>query len=126
VIEDYDIIPYLFISDLLVSDISSVINEFSLLDRPIVLYDVPRLIGFHKRKELKRGLKTSDLEDWGRDVGVIVNDMDSLRKAIQHGLEHPEEKSEMRREFVQRFFHKPGTATDRAVEKIYQLLNLSP
>ena len=39
IIEDYDIIPYLFISDLLVSDISSVINEFCLLNRPIVLYD---------------------------------------------------------------------------------------
>ena len=126
VIEDYDIIPYLFISDLLISDISSVINEFSLLDKPIVLYDVPRLIGFHKRKELKRGLKTSDLEDWGRDVGVIVNDMDNLKKAIQHGLEHPEEKSEIRREFARKFFYKPGTATDRAVEKIYQLLNLTP
>jgi CDP-glycerol glycerophosphotransferase (TagB/SpsB family) len=126
VIEDYDIIPYLFISDLLVSDISSVINEFCLLDRPIVLYDVPRLIRFHKRKELARGVKTSDLEDWGRDVGVIVSDMDSLRKTIQHGLEHPEEKGEIRREFTQRFFYKPGTATERAVEKIYKLLNLSP
>jgi len=125
VIEDYDIIPYLFISDLLVSDISSVINEFCLLDRPIVLYDVPRLIQFHKRKELKRGLQSSDLEDWGREVGVIANDMDSLRKAIQHGLEQPEEKSEIRKEFIQKFFYKPGTATDRAVGKIYQLLNLS-
>ena len=124
IIEDYNIIPYLFISDLLVSDISSVINEFCLVDRPIVLYDVPRLIRFHKKKELGRGLKTSDLEDWGRDTGVIVNDMDSLRKAIQHGLEHPDEKSEIRRSFAQRFFHKPGTATDRAIEKIYQLLNL--
>jgi len=124
VIEDYDIIPYLFISDLLVSDISSVINEFSLLDRPIVLYDVPRLIRFHKRKELKRGLKTSDLEDWGRDVGVIVDDMDGLKKAIHYELEHPEEKSAFRKEFAQRFFYKPGTATERAVEKIYQLLNL--
>ena len=125
VIEDYDIIPYLFVSDLLVSDISSVINEFCLVDRPIVLYDVPRLIRFHKRKELERGLQTSDLEDWGRDVGVIVNDMGSLKKAIQHGLEHPEEKSGVRRAFAQRFFYKPGTATDRAIEKIYQLLNLA-
>lgn len=124
-IEDYDIIPYLFISDLLVSDISSVINEFCLVDRPIVLYDVPRLIRFHKRKELARGLQTSDLENWGRDVGVIVNDMDGLRNAIQHGLEHPDEKSEVRKAFTQRFFYKPGTATDRAVEKIYQLLNLA-
>ena len=124
IIEDYNIIPYLFISDLLVSDISSVINEFCLVDRPIVLYDVPRLIRFHKKKELGRGLKTSDLEDWGRDTGVIVNDMDSLRKAIQHGLKHPDEKSEVRRSFAQRFFYKPGTATDRAIEKIYQLLSL--
>ncbi len=126
VIDDYDVVPYLFVSDLLVSDISSVVNEFCLLDRPIVLYDVPRLIQFHKRKELARGLTTSDLEDWGREVGTIVNDMEGLRKALEHGIENPQEKSELRRAFVQKFFYKPGTATERAVEKIYQLLNLPP
>ena len=79
---------------------------------------------FHKNKELERGLQTSDLEEWGRDVGVIVNDMASLRKAIQYELEHPREKSEIRRAFAQRFFYKPGKATQRAIEKIYQLLSL--
>ncbi len=124
IIEDYDIVPYLYVSDLLVSDISSVVNEYTLLDRPIVLFDVPRLIRFHKRKEIERGLSSSDLEEWGRDVGTIVGEMNGLKGAIEHGLSHPEEKRDIRKEFANRFFFEPGTATDRAVQKTYELLGL--
>jgi CDP-glycerol glycerophosphotransferase (TagB/SpsB family) len=124
IVEDYDIVPYLYVSDLLVSDISSVVNEYTLLDRPIVLFDVPRLIQFHKRKEIERGLSSSDLEEWGRDVGTVVKDMEGLKGAIERGLSHPEEKRDIRREFAERFFFQPGSATDRAVQKIYELLGL--
>jgi hypothetical protein len=123
---DYDIVPYLFISDLLISDISSVVNEFSLLDRPMVLIDVPRLISHHKKMELKRGLDSSDLEDWGQSAGYLVKDMDRLTNAVTHCLEHPEEKQETRQEFTRRFFFNPGHATSRAVEKIYELMGLDP
>lgn len=122
---DYDVVPYLYLSDLLISDISSVVNEFSLLDRPIVLIDVPRLISNYKRIELARGLATSDLEQWGQSVGHLAKDMKDLPEIITYCLEHPEEKKDVRREFSSRFFFNPGTATDKAVAKIYGLLNLT-
>jgi hypothetical protein len=123
---DYDVVPYLYLSDLLISDISSVVNEFSLLDRPIVLIDVPRLIANYRRIEQKRGLAVCDLEQWGQSVGQLVKDMESLPQTVQHGLAHPEEKKDIRHEFARRFFFSPGTATDRALEKIYALLGLEP
>lgn len=126
VIHDYDVVPYLFASDLLVSDISSVVNEFSLLNRPMVLFAVPRLIAFHKKVEAKRGVASSDLADWGQDVGTAVQKPDELQKAIACCLEHPAEKEAMRREFAQRFFFNPGQATEKAVHKIYELLALEP
>lgn len=121
---DYDVVPYLFISDLLISDISSVVNEFTLLDRPIVLIHVPRLIANYKRIEQRRGLAVCDLEQWGQSVGHLVQDMRDLTGIVTHALEHPEEKRDIRREFASRFFFNPGHATDRAIAKIYELLGL--
>jgi hypothetical protein len=120
----YDVTPYLFISDLLISDISSVVNEFTLLNRPIVLIDVPRLISHHKRIELDRGLSSSDLEDWGQSAGYLVKDMEKLGNAVTHCLENPDEKQEIRKEFARKFFFNPGKATEMAVNKIYDLLKL--
>lgn len=123
---DYDVVPYLYLSDLLVSDISSVVNEFTLLDRPMALIDVPRLISNYARIEKKRGLETCDLAAWGQSAGELVRDMRDLPGVITRGLEHPEHKSDIRRAFAGRFFYHPGRATDRAVAKIYELLGLSP
>jgi len=124
VITDYDIVPYLFASDLLISDISSVVNEFSLLDRPMVLIHVPRLISHHKKIELRRGLASSDLETWGQDAGCLVKDIGRISAAVTHCLEHPEERREVRQEFARRFFYNPGRATELALAKLYELLGL--
>ena len=123
---DYDVVPYLFLSDLLISDISSVVNEFTLLDRPMVLIDVPRLISNYQRIEKKRGLETCDLADWGQSAGELVKDMKELPAIINDCLQNPGKKKDIRREFRERFFFNPGHATDAAVAKIYELLNLPP
>jgi CDP-glycerol glycerophosphotransferase (TagB/SpsB family) len=125
VVHDYDVVPYLYASDLLVSDISSVVNEFSLLNRPMVLFAVPRLIAFHKKVEAKRGLESSDLEDWGQDVGTTVQKPDELQRAIDYSLGHAAEKEAVRKKFAQQFFFNPGQATEKALQKIYALLALS-
>jgi hypothetical protein len=49
-----------------------------------------------------------------------------MEEAIDYGLAHPQEKSEIRKEFAQKFFYNLGGATDKAVEKIYELLELDP
>jgi hypothetical protein len=123
---DFDVVPYLYISDLLISDISSVVNEFTLLDRPMALIDVPRLISNYQRIEKKRGQESCDLADWGQSVGELVKDMKDLPAIITDCLEHPEKKQSVRREFAERFFFNPGHATDTAVAKLYELLNLAP
>jgi hypothetical protein len=49
-----------------------------------------------------------------------------MKEAIDYGLAHPREKSEIRKEFARKFFYNLGSATDKAVEKIYDLLELDP
>ncbi|MFG0317393.1 MAG: CDP-glycerol glycerophosphotransferase family protein [Planctomycetota bacterium JB042] len=111
-----DIVPFLAAADLLVSDASSVANEFTLLDRPILFMDVEDLPGKLKPK--------ADLETWGRRAGWVVPGPDEVGDAVEHALAHPDEHREVRRALAEDLFHDPGNATDRAIRAILDLLEL--
>ncbi|GAB4317606.1 MAG: hypothetical protein Kow0059_10700 [Candidatus Sumerlaeia bacterium] len=117
-IEDPDIIPWLRIADLLVSDASSVANEYLLLNRPIVFLDVPQL--FEKYKE------TIDLDGWGRKTGTVVGNVRDAVKAVKSGLAGEDGLSEVRRAAAADYFYNPGRATAAAIARIYSLLDLDP
>jgi hypothetical protein len=40
-VTDFDVVPYLLVADLLITDASSVSNEYALLDRPMVFLESP-------------------------------------------------------------------------------------
>ena len=98
------------IADLLISDASSVANEFALLDRPIVFLDVPELIELTLRKGARL-----DLETWGRKGGVVVPDVPAALDAVQAGLAGPDGRSEARQAMVRDLFFNPGHATEAAL-----------
>ena len=127
IVTDYDICPAFYVSDLLVSDISSVTYEYCTLDRPMIFFHVDQMVERIEKKERERwGNEISDLLDWGRDCGQVVFDVTEMKAAIEYGLSHPGEKSAIRNEFTRKFFYNPGSATDKAVGKIYEYLELEP
>ena len=127
VITDYDICPAFYVSDLLISDVSSVTYEFCTLDRPMIFFHIDQMIELVEKKECERwGNEISDLLAWGRDCGQVVFNVREMKDAIDYGLGHPREKSWIRKEFASKFFYNLGSATDKAVEKIYELLELDP
>ena len=104
-----DVIDLLFVADLLITDASSVANEYALLDRPMVFLDVPELIAAAREKG------ALDLDTWGRKAGDLVTDPAGVVAAVAAGLEHPERHSDTRRALAADLFYNPGTATDAAV-----------
>ncbi len=127
IITAYDICPAFFVSDLLVSDVSSVTYEFCTLDRPMIFYHIDPMIEQVEKKERERwGNEISDLLAWGRDCGQVVYTVQEMKAAIEYGLAHPRQKSEIRKEFTQKFFFNLGGATEKAIEKIYEFLELDP
>jgi len=118
VIREYNVVPYLFASDLLITDASSVGNEFTLLDRPIVFVEVPQLVQKYR--------ETIDLDTWGTKTGRLVSSPEELIETVEWGLAHPEEQGEIRRAAAADIFYNPGTASDRAIEQIYAALDLKP
>jgi CDP-glycerol:poly(glycerophosphate) glycerophosphotransferase len=109
-VRDFDIVPYLFVADLLVSDASSVSSEYSLLDRPMVFLDVPDMIAAMKAKG-----RAVDLETWGRKAGATVRWPDEAVEAVRESLAHPRRGSEVRREMARDLFYNPGRAADAAL-----------
>lgn len=111
-VESFDVTPLLFLADLLITDASSVSSEYSLLDRPMVFLDVPKLL----KKAAKKDDSMMDLSTWGRNGGEVVPDPESAIKAIEHGLANPANKSEIRRQAASDLFYNPGSSVDFAMD----------
>ena len=112
-----DVVPYMFVADLLLTDASSVSNEYALLDRPMVFLDVPQLLAAMTRKGV-----ALDLDTWGRKGGITVRWPDEAVEAIQWSLAHPRHASKLRRAMARDLFYNPGRATDAAMDWVLQRL----
>jgi len=110
VVKEPDVIPLLFLADLLITDASSVSNEYALLDRPMVFLDVPRLLG----RAAKATGSMVDLQTWGRRAGTVVPRPEDVLRAVDDGLTHPERFSDVRLEMVSDLFYNPGLAGEVA------------
>ncbi|MGH7674893.1 MAG: CDP-glycerol glycerophosphotransferase family protein [Gemmatimonadales bacterium] len=112
-VRDYDVVPYLYVADLLLTDASSVSSEYSLLDRPMVFLDVPEMLAAMRAKG-----RALDLDTWGRKGGVTARWPDEAVEAVAWSLAHPRQGSEVRRAMAKDLFFNPGRATAAAVSWI--------
>lgn len=109
-IDDPDCLPYLYVSDALVTDHSSIGFEFSLLDRPLFQFDHPTLL-----------FSPPELKDLTERAAYRFGDVHDLPALVERGLRTPTERSAGRRALAEACFYKPGTATARAVELLLAL-----
>ena len=119
VIRNSDVVPLLHLADLLITDASSVANEFALLDRPIVFLDVPQLL-----EEARAVGANLDLQTWGRRGGVLVETPSEIVPAVAESLADPGRLSRVRRAIAQDLFFNPGNATNAAVAWLREHLDV--
>jgi hypothetical protein len=119
-VHDYDVVPYLFAADLLISDASSVSNEYALLNRPMVFLDVPLLLAAMEKKGV-----ALDLDTWGRKGGVTVRWPDEAVEAVGWSLAHAREGAAVRKAMARDLFYNPGSATDAAMRWVEHRLDRS-
>ncbi|RUR75775.1 CDP-glycerol glycerophosphotransferase family protein [Chlorogloeopsis fritschii PCC 9212] len=105
-----DIVPLLYLSDLLITDASSVANEYALLNRPLVFLDVPQLI-----EQSKAQGAIVDLETWGRRGGLVVEHPEQVEEIVATSLSECDRFSEIRTGIASDLFYNHGHATDAAV-----------
>jgi CDP-glycerol glycerophosphotransferase (TagB/SpsB family) len=109
--------PYLSAADVLITDHSTVGFEFAVLDRPVIVVDAPGL---------QHAARIDDAK-WQqlRAMSDVVEDLDGLRCAIERAFADPGRLRAARAQARDLFAH-PGTATERALAAVYELLDLEP
>jgi CDP-Glycerol:Poly(glycerophosphate) glycerophosphotransferase len=109
-----DVVPLMVAADAAISDASSVANEYTLLDRPLVFVATPGLRDKVKSK--------ADLDTWGQKAGVVVDEPSRLGAALDAEFADPSRLSAIRRALAEDLFFQPGGATANAVAAIERAL----
>tara|TARA_B110000438_G_scaffold91421_1_gene90960 strand:+ start:209 stop:1291 length:1083 start_codon:yes stop_codon:yes gene_type:complete len=120
--EEFNIIPYYRICDLLVSDISSTIFEYLYLNRPIIMADCFKLRTKHKIFN-KRFLKKMDIERMDSvDFTLRLSEPEDLSSLVYHALEYPldleKERLNAQTEYLYRVDGEASVRLVDAIEKI--------
>jgi hypothetical protein len=114
----HDISPYLVASDVMVTDHSSAGFEFLLCDRPIVRIHMPELIALANIHPDYVTLLAS--------VADSVDTVDEVIDAVERGLADPTARRADRRSVAADLFYRPGGATARSIQSLYEVLDLAP
>jgi CDP-glycerol glycerophosphotransferase (TagB/SpsB family) len=107
-VRDKNVVPYLQVADVLLTDASSVALEYTLLDRPILFLDTPKLI-----RRLSKKAPALDLDTYGRKLGRVVAGPEYVVSAIADSLARPGSEAALRRQAADHLFHLPGEAAKR-------------
>ena len=116
--EDYNIIPFMKLTDLLITDASSVMFEFLVLDKPQIVFTFYKLIWrhkifrywFHKSRIDK---KTKRIQDFC----YHLNSPKKLKEVIQDCFNHPEKFSSKRKSVRNQMLYKcDGNASERMLK----------
>ena len=113
-----NVVPCLAVADLMVTDHSSAGFEYLLRDRPIVRLDLPALIALARVHP--------DYVSLLAGVSINVGTAAAAAGAVIDALPSSNRGSPARRRVAEELFYRPGTATMRAVQELYDLLELVP
>jgi hypothetical protein len=114
----HDISPYLVASDLMITDHSSAGFEFLLRDRPITRIHRPALIELANIHPDYVALLAAVSESADETEGALA--------AVERGLADPAARSDDRRRVAADLFYRPGGATARSVDALYEVIELEP
>jgi hypothetical protein len=109
---------YMAAGDVLITDHSSVGFEYLLLDRPVVRIALPELIARTDVEPSYVELLASASSNTESCSGAVA--------AVERAFEEPSALSRERRAVAAEMFYRPGSATDRAVCYMYDVIELEP
>ena len=118
--DDFDIYPYLYLADTLISDTSSVVNEFLALGKHGVIYVLPQ-----KNIKHSDGMSVLSIEpqEWLKDAFVHVAKPEDLEKGVALALNPTSEMQQKLQEYKNYFFTGlDGKSAERVKLQIDKLM----
>ncbi len=107
-IDNFDVIPYIMQADVCIGDTSSILGECCALNKAIISFKVPN----NKRT-------VPHVQKMIREFSLQIDNASELDDAIQHCLNHPQEKRAERAEANRIMFDElDGLAGNRAADEI--------
>jgi hypothetical protein len=111
-IEDPELLRYIMLSDCCIGDTSSIIAEFSLLDKPIITFKLP-----------PTPRTMSDIIEIIENISIRINTFDELPVALNQVFNVNSPLTDNREKATALFFDKPdGLAGKRAADRILSFL----
>ncbi|NOR44558.1 MAG: CDP-glycerol glycerophosphotransferase [Candidatus Delongbacteria bacterium] len=120
--EDYDIYPYMYISDTLISDTSSVINEFLAMGKHGIIYELP-----YDKLNHSDGMPvlSIDPKEWLLGAFPHMKSPDDLIPAVEQALNPTDEMKAKLEEYRNYFFTGlDGKSGERVKVKIDEIMEL--
>jgi hypothetical protein len=117
--EDYNIVPYYLVSDILLSDISSTLFEYLALDRPIIqtTFYKPRLKHRILKSRLRKRLDLARTEKI--NFTQRLDHPEELEALVSKTVKNPDSMSRMRQEAADHYLYRTdGKASVRLVDAI--------
>ncbi len=119
--EQHDIRPYVFIADTMISDGSSVINEFLALERVGIIVDLPDEQQTHHDGT---PLLENRSSEWLKESFVHFKEGDNLKKTVQAALNpDPVRIAALRRDKACLFEYTDGNSAERVKQVVDALLD---
>ena len=111
-IEELDRLKYIPLADICINDMSSIIAECCLLDKPIITFKVPNT-----------SRTMPEIINMIENISLRIDDFDELENAVNILLENQEMFKEERKKISNILFHNPdGKSGQRAALKIKNLI----
>lgn len=121
-IRENDATPYFALSNIMISDISSVALEFMIVTKkPVILVqglEMPETRSEHKISYWYRG----ELHREMRKVSICVKDINETISAVKSILKNPGSGQEERNRFSEKALYNPGNAAKCAADKIREII----
>jgi CDP-glycerol glycerophosphotransferase (TagB/SpsB family) len=116
--QDYNIVELLIISDIMITDISSVALEFLVLDKPVIYLDCPRFeetlkeLYYHYNNYSYNELIENPYCNAGRHVGLVNYDHKKILEDVSFLIKNPDYKINERKEYSGQILSNKGHASE--------------
>lgn len=112
-LDEYDVTPFIMISDVFIGDYNSLIGEASALDKPIITFRVP-----------KSNRSINAIREMIKSISIQIDQFDEIKDAITRSIENPNEKKLQRTDANNlMFLALDGQAGKRAADSISKILD---
>lgn len=106
---------YLSVTDILISDVSGIISEFAVLNRPIIFIDPDNSLDAWNDSDMPKSFR----------AGEVVKQPEELITAIKKAVQNPGQFSEVRKKFLSKIYSNlEGNSSKIAIETIKKFLQL--